>query len=179
MKKTIVTLTLSAAMLLGITTSAMAANVTTDGGTGETAVTLTAEAATFNVTVPTSIPLHINADGTVTCPNNIVITSASSAPVRVTNMAINNGDWTVVDYDTANMASEQVGSNKLALSFTAGGSTVKTTGTPNLGDPNWGSIAAKTGSQLITIDAKASAVSSAISAEQSAATVTFTVGWAD
>lgn len=184
MKKNIIALMLSAIMLLSVTT-AMAVDVNTDGGTGETTVTLTAEAATFSVTCPTSIPIHINADGTVTCPSGIAITSASSAPVRVTDVSIANGAWTIVGYDAANMAAEQVGSNKLALSMTVGTTAVKTadmTGgatRQDLGDPAWGTIASKTGSQAITIAAKASAVSSAISTAQTAATVTFTVGWAE
>ena len=40
-------------------------------GTGKTPVTLTAAASTFNVTVPTSIPLVVGADSKVTSPSDV------------------------------------------------------------------------------------------------------------
>lgn len=192
MKKRIIAGLMAAIMLMGMT-SAMAAdetvNITTDGGSGTTTVTLTAEAATFSVDVPTGIPIKVNSDGTVTVPSNLAITSASSAPVKVTKVEMTNGTWNLVGYDAANMAAEKVGSKKLAFSITAGAdgvdkATLKTADmaegvtSQELGTPNW-TIAAKTGSLPIELAAKASTVSEAITAAENAATVVFTIGWAE
>lgn len=181
MKKRIIAGLMAVIMLMGMTSAMAAGTITTDGGTGETTVTLTAEAATFNVTVPTSLAIKVNADGTVTPPTNVAIANASPAPVKVTTVAMNKGAWSLVAYDGFEPATEKVNAKKLAFSLTADNTAVKTgstDATQTLGTPGW-TIAAKNGSLPITVAAKASAVSEAISTAETAATVVFTIAWAD
>ena len=96
--KKLVSLLLAVCLIAALSVSAFAATeVNVSGGEGTTNVLLTTTAATFKVTVPTSLPVNIAADGTVTCAasGTAKIINGSSGPVRVTNVAINDaGSWT-------------------------------------------------------------------------------------
>lgn len=177
--KKIVALCLSAALMAAMLVPAYAA-VTTPGGTGETTVNLTAEAATFSVEVPTSIAVQVAADGTATCASNVKITNGSAAAVKVTNIQMRNGTWNLVPF-TTDFAKEKVDSKKLGFQMTVNGDEVATDKTGE--QPLTHSADAWTmdsyGASLdIQCAAKASAVSEAISADESAATIVFTIGWA-
>lgn len=155
-------------------------------GTGNTPVTLTAAASTFNVTVPTSIPLVVGADSKVTSPSDVKIINNSAGPVKVTAIAMNDGTWTMTDYnggDRSKIAAEKVGSNKLGLSLTAGGNTAasSTNGSqsPAIDSTKWRITGKNTGNNElpIAVGAIASAVSTKIENAVTAANVVFTVAW--
>lgn len=155
-------------------------------GTGSTPVTLTAAASTFNVTVPTSIPLVVGADSKVTSPSNVKIINNSAGPVKVAAIAMNDGVWTMTDYnggDRSKLAAEKVGSNKLGLSLTAGGNTVASSKngsqSPAIDSTKWRITGKNTGNNglPITVGAIASAVSTKIENAVTAANVVFTVAW--
>lgn len=155
-------------------------------GTGKTPVTLTAAASTFNVTVPTSIPLVVGADSKVTSPSDVKIINNSAGPVKVTAIAMNDGMWTMTDYnggDRSKLAAEKVGSNKLGLSLTAGGNTVASSKngsqSPDIDSTKWRITGKNTGNNdlPITVGAIASAVSTKIENAVTAANVVFTVAW--
>lgn len=155
-------------------------------GTGSTPVTLTAAASTFNVTVPTSIPLVVGADSKVTSPSDVKIINNSAGPVKVTAIAMNDGMWTMTDYnggDRSKLAAEKVGSNKLGLSLTAGGNTVASSmngsQSPAIDSTKWRITGKNTGNNElpITVGAIASAVSTKIENAVTAANVVFTVAW--
>ena len=155
-------------------------------GTGSTPVTLTAAASTFNVTVPTSIPLVVGADSKVTSPSDVKIINNSAGPVKVTAIAMNDGAWTVTDYnggDRSKIAAEKVGSNKLGLSLTAGGNTAASnkdgSQSPAIDSTKWRITGKNTGNNElpITVGAIASAVSTKIENAVTAANVVFTVAW--
>ena len=155
-------------------------------GTGSTPVTLTAAASTFNVTVPTSIPLVVGADSKVTSPSDVKIINNSAGPVKVTAIAMNDGVWTMTDYNGGNrskIAAEKVGSNKLGLSLTAGGNTVASSKSgsqsPAIDSTKWRITGKNTGNNdlPITVGAIASAVSTKIENAVTAANVVFTVAW--
>lgn len=155
-------------------------------GTGSTPVTLTAAASTFNVTVPTSIPLVVGADSKVTSPSDVKIINNSAGPVKVTAIAMNDGVWTMTDYnggDRSKLAAEKVGSNKLGLSLTAGGNTVASSKngsqSPAIDSTKWRITGKNTGNNglPITVGAIASAVSTKIENAVTAANVVFTVAW--
>ena len=155
-------------------------------GTGKTPVTLTAAASTFNVTVPTSIPLVVGADSKVTSPSNVKIINNSAGPVKVAAIAMNDGTWTMTDYnggDRSKLAAEKVGSNKLGLSLTAGGNTVASSKngsqSPAIDSTKWRITGKNTGNNglPITVGAIASAVSTKIENAVTAANVVFTVAW--
>lgn len=154
--------------------------VTSDGGTGITPVTLTADAATFSVTLPTSVAIHVNPDGTVTCPSNVTITNGSTAAVKVTNIEMKNGTWTLVPY-TTNMAVELVDVKKLGLQVTCGTDTIATTTTGNQTPthvPAQWTMAQKDATLSLDFAAVASAVSSPVTTAETAASIVFTVAWA-
>lgn len=155
-------------------------------GTGSTPVTLTAAASTFNVTVPTSIPLVVGADSKVTSPSGVKIINNSAGLVKVTAIAMNDGTWTMTDYnggDRSKLAAEKVGSNKLGLSLTAGGNTVASSKngsqSPAIDSTKWRIAGKNTGNNglPITVGAIASAVSTKIENAVTAANVVFTVAW--
>ena len=155
-------------------------------GTGSTPVTLTAAASTFNVTVPTSIPLVVGADSKVTSPSDVKIINNSAGPVKVAAIAMNDGVWTMTDYnggDRSKLAAEKVGSNKLGLSLTAGGNTVASSKngsqSPVIDSTKWRITGKNTGNNElpITVGAIASAVSTKIENAVTAANVVFTVAW--
>lgn len=98
-KSKIISMFLAISMILGCMSCAWAADITTSGGSATTPVELTQEAQGFSVTVPTSIPVHVDKGGNVTMPDNIAIVNNNPvAPVEIKNIAITgkNG-WTKTD----------------------------------------------------------------------------------
>ena len=183
-KNRILSSILSLCLMAGLALPASAADISASGGTATTPVQLTAEATTFDVTVPTGIAIQVNADGTVTCPaaSAVKITNNSAGAVKVTNIAMNNGTWSLVSYNggsRAALAAEKVDAKKLGFQLSVTGDTAATatdgsqTLTHDVGkwiiDPNE--------DLEITTAAIATAVSSAISEAETAANVVFTIGW--
>lgn len=185
-KRTASLLMSSALIASALGMSAFAANDVSAPGAGTTPVTVTAEASTFNVTVPTAIPLAVKADGTVTVPENVEIINNSSGPVKVTSVAMNNSAWSMTDYNggsRAKIAAEKVGSKKLGLSLTAKGEeeASKTDGNQTLTPSQWlmqGKDGGTANAKLpITVGAIATANDTAISVAETAANVIFTLAW--
>lgn len=175
------------ASALGMSAFAAEGPVTvTTPGAGTTPVTLTADASTFNVTVPTEIPLAVKADGTVTVPKNVEIVNNSSGPVKVTSVAMNHSAWSMTDYNGGSrtkIAAEKVGSKKLGLSLKAKTEELasKTDGDQTLIPTKWlmqGKDGGTDNAKLpITVGAIATANATAISVSETAANVIFTLAW--
>ena len=183
-KNRILSTILSLCLMCGMAVPTFAADINTSGGTGATPVQLTAAATTFDVTVPTGIAIQVNADGTVTCPaaSAVEITNNSAGAVKVTNIAMNNGAWTLASYNGGSrsvLAQEKVDAKKLGFQLSITGDTAAT---------------ATDGNQTLTHDASkwivnpgaeleigtaaiATAVSGAISEAETAANIVFTIGW--
>lgn len=188
-KKNILAMVMAGVLSISCLPAAFAANVNAPG-TGETPVTITAAATTFDVMVPTSITIHLNADGTVTCPDAsaVKIVNNSAGAVKVTDVTVKDSAWTIVSYnggDRSTLAASGVDSKKLGMQFTAGGTTIATStnGDHSIGTnpANWkmtGTVTAGTTNELpITCAAIASAVSAAIDSGVTAANVVFTLAW--
>lgn len=166
---------------------AQAAAISTAGWTGETPVTITAEATTFDVTVPTSIPLTVKANGTVGVPTDLKIVNNSAGKVKVTAVTAKDGTWTLADYNGGKrdkLASEKVNAKKLGLQLTAAGASVATTGTNAISavdSTKWVMDGKDSGKNElpITVGAIATAVSEAktFADADAAAKVIFTIGW--
>ncbi len=174
-------LALALAMLMAIVPAYAAGNtVTSAGSSGTTPVELTADAATFSVTVPTSIAIHVNADGTCTCPSNVELTNESTAAVKVTKIEMKNGTWTLVPY-TTNMAVELVDAKKLGFQVVVGTDTIATTATGNQtlthNAAQW-TMPQKDAKLSLGFSAVSSAVSSPVTTAETAASIIFTVAWA-
>jgi hypothetical protein len=99
--KKLTSIILSLILLLSLSATALAADVTTAGGTGQTPVTLTAAATRFSVTVPTSLPISVDEDGNVTTATTAKIVNNGYGSVKVTSMTVTAGTgWTIAAYDT-------------------------------------------------------------------------------
>lgn len=177
--------TMSLAMLFSLSAPAKAA---TAGSPQETPVEVAAEAATFNVTIPTQIALEQKADATVICPSKdaVKIVNHSPAPIKVTEISVKNGAWTLADYNggsRSKLAKEKVNAKKLGLQLTANGNAAATSTDGNqqlsIDSSKWTIAGTGTDSSElpIAVSAIATAVSSSISAAQTAASVIFTVAW--
>lgn len=188
LKRTASLLMSSALIASALSMSAFAAldGLVTAPGAGNTPVKLTAEASTFNVTVPTDITLAVGADGTVTAPSNVKIINNSSGPVKVTSVAMNNGTWKMTDYNGGSrekIAAEKVGSKKLGLSLKAKTEELasKTDGDQTLIPTKWlmqGKDGGTANCELpIAVKAIATASDQKISVAETAADVIFTLAW--
>lgn len=174
---------LAAALIFAMSVSAFAAGtqtVSSDGGSATTTVTLTADAAIFNVTVPTSIAVRINSDGSVTCPSDVKIVNNSTAAVKVSAIEMRKGTWSLVPF-TTDMSVERVDANKFGFSMTAGGNTAKTTSSADSqtlthSAASW--TTEKSATLPIQCSAVASAVSKATTSSSTAASIIFTLTWA-
>lgn len=76
-------------------------------------------ATVFSVTVPTTVAIHMDASGGITC-GNITITNNSSAAVLIkdTQVSALNG-WTLMDYATTTFTEANKGQHKVALQLSA------------------------------------------------------------
>jgi hypothetical protein len=175
------------------------ANLTEVDGSAETAVKIhSAAATTFKVTVPTSVTIAINADGTVTCPDNYQISNSSGADVQVSAITMTAADgWTLAKYaDNDNLSAEKFNSQILSFQLSVGtdpkddkATTVatKSKNSNNLSHTasSWAScwtIAGKS-DLAITMAAKSSPFDSnginSIGDNAQVAKITFTIGWAN
>lgn len=172
---------MACAMMLALAVPTFAAGTSIDapGGTGTTPVVLTAEATTFNVTVPTNLPITVAADGKVSVAENAKITNNSFGAVKVTSMTIEGQNtWATVDYDSTEMTEQKVDSKLVAMQInndkTTGSDTISFTpgNFPKLDGKNDGD----TDELKVTYNAKVPAQSERIESE-TVANVIFTVGW--
>ena len=116
---------------------ASAAEVTADGGSATSSVTLSSTAdgslngdsaaTAMSVTVPTVLPIAVGTDGAVTTATNVKITNNSYGAVKVSSVTINaQGGWKLADFNT-NMAKEKVDSNQIGFALAIGGGAQKAT----------------------------------------------------
>lgn len=172
-------LSLSLALLLlcsAIVMPAHAADITSAGGTQTVPVVLSVEAATFSVTVPTTLPVNISATGVVTTPvDGATIVNNSAAPVAVANVAVTAADtWQLIDFAT-DPATFKVNEHKLGLKLN--GVATGANGAWTFDASKWSAIAANGGTYNFTYEA----ILPPQTEESNGATmanVVFTIGWA-
>lgn len=148
-----------------------------DSTEAESRVVLTSAApAVFSVTVPSSLPVALKADGTAEVATNAKIINNSVAPVVVSTIAINglNG-WSVLDYAT-NFASVSRGSKSLSMSINGVGVLSGVIATDGGSFP---AISALSGENelIITYAGKVAQQTTAITTAVGVAEVVFTVCW--
>lgn len=163
-----------AAMLVAASASAFAATTATvSGGNASSEAVLTTEAPKFSVTVPTQLPIHVDAEGNKTYADNAVITNLSTGAVKVTDLNIKgkNG-YSVIDMDSDESVMK-VNSKQFGLEVN-GERTTK--GDISFSQDNWGQIKAKGGTQKIKYSAIVSPTSEAVEGDN-VADIIFTVGW--
>ena len=102
MKQKILPVILSLAMVVTLMpASAFAGEITTVGGAKEVPVSVSVEAPTFSVTIPTGLPIDVSSTGDVTVANNAKITNNSHAATKVSNLSITGASgWNTLDFDS-------------------------------------------------------------------------------
>ena len=167
---------------MGEVSSFQTVNTTT--GAADVPITVTRDAPTFSVTVPTSMPISVGADGKVTTAGNVAIENNSSRSVCVKSVVINAAaDWTLAKFDKAAMQNEAIDSKKLGFSMTIGtqhtAATTTTGQSETIGSYTASDITIDAGSQLaITYDGVIPTQVNGIAADTKAASIIFTVDWA-
>ena len=68
-------------LMASLAVPTFAADISTSGGSQEVPAVLDAEAATFSVTVPTSLPISVSATGEVTTADDVKIVNNSHGAV--------------------------------------------------------------------------------------------------
>lgn len=116
----------------------------------------------FSVTVPTTVAIHMDASGGITC-GDIVITNNSTDAVLIkdTQVSALNG-WTLVDYATTTFTDANKGQHKVALQLSAVDGTINSNG----------------GSKTIGVAAKIPRQGTQMT-NAAIGMVTFIVGWED
>lgn len=103
------------------------------GGSDTTRVELTAEAATFKVTVPTVLPYSVAANGEVSVATDAKISNLSNGPVMVTDVTANTLDsWEIVENGT-DFQSVKVNSPQFTMTLNGDNFPAGTTSTLTLG----------------------------------------------
>lgn len=148
-------------------------------GAASVPVTVAREAATFSVTVPSTLPIAVDADGNVTTATDATIINNSGAPVAVTKVELNSqSNWTLAAY-SRDILNLPVDTRQFGLQMNIGDKTIATSnsGTSDVLSDSLNARIAKGQNCAVTYDALFPAQTSAVSDIQ-IANVVFTVGWA-
>ena len=87
-------------------------------GTGVTPIELTTSAATFNVTVPTALPIAVDTLGVASYATSAKITNYSHGAVEVKKIEVEaKNDWSLVKYDLDSVSSMKVDASEIGLSI--------------------------------------------------------------
>jgi hypothetical protein len=115
--KKILSILLALTLVMSLGATALAADITTDGGSGSSPLNLSQEATTFSVTVPTSLPVSMDASGNVTtATTRIFITTATPRRCDERRVAKANG-WSLAAYAT-DFKAQKVGLKQFGLTLT-------------------------------------------------------------
>lgn len=115
-KKKMFTVLISGLVLLSVLVSALAAEPSEEINIP---VTANREVAVFSVTLPTSFPADIGADGTVTVATDAQIINESGAPICVSKISVRSNDnWKIMPYVAdAKSSAYGVGDKLFAMQF--------------------------------------------------------------
>lgn len=143
-----------------------------------TPVELNAEAAVFNVTVPTALPITVDANGNVTTASDVKIINNSYGMVIVDDVKIVGANsWQLTNW-TTEMKKLKVNTKEFA--FIINNDSTGEDGNFNISPSNWHSLEGKNDTDsdelVITYNAKLPAQSSAIT-NTTIANVTFVINW--
>lgn len=147
-------------------------------GSASVPVNVTREAATFSVTVPTTLPISVDANGNVTTATDATIINNSSAPVAVTKVELASlSDWTLAAY-SRDILNLPVDAKQFGLQMNIGDKTVATSnsGTSDVLSDSLNAQIVKGQNCAVTYNALFPARTAAVSDTQ-IANVVFTVGW--
>ena len=198
----ILSFALAGAALLSSGIPALAdTEISTSGGSAQTTLVLTAEASQMSVTVPTSLSITVSNDSVATVGQGYVVNN-SAGMVEVKSITLSDGTFELTQYGTREQFSVYpVGSRKLGLSIAFGGGkdntddpeltgtavsyvtgTDFTSGTPKNVPVGTLKIAPTTDANhnnklLINPTASVAPIGASAPTGETAATMTFVVGW--
>ena len=148
-------------------------------GSASVPVTVAREAATFSVTVPTTLPISVDANGNVTTATDAAINNNSGAPVAVTKVELASlSDWTLAAY-SRDILNLPVDTRQFGLQMNIGDKTIATSnrGTSDGLSDSLNARIAKGQNCAVTYNALFPAQTTAVSGTR-IANVVFTVAWA-
>ena len=148
-------------------------------GAASVPVTVAREAATFSVTVPTTLPISVDADGNVTTATDAAINNNGGAPVAVTKVELTSqNNWTLAAY-SRDILNLPVDTRQFGLQMNIGDKTIATSnsGTSDILSDSLNARIAKGQNCAVNYNALFPAQTAAVSDTQ-IANVVFTVGWA-
>jgi hypothetical protein len=171
--KKILSILLALTLVMGLSATALAADITTAGGSGSSPLNLSQEATTFSVTVPTSLPVSMDASGNITTATTAYIYNNSYGPVVVTNVRVATANgWSLAAY-TTDFKAQKVGLKQFGL--TLNGDAAATDGSVSMTAASWPSIPGWDALRL-SYTANVAAQSAALT-NVTIAGVVFTVAW--
>ena len=171
--KKILSIIMAACMIVTIGAISVGA-IDVSGGSDTTKVELTADAATFKVTVPTVLPYAVAADGTVSVATDAKISNLSNGPVVVTDVTAKTLDaWELVEVGT-DFQAVKVNSPKFTMTLNNDNFPAGTTSTLTLGSA-WTPINGNSDFAL-TYSGDFAEQSDVLEGEN-IANVIFTIGW--
>lgn len=120
----IATAVMAAVMVMGMGVTAFA-DITSSGGSGTAVMEISSVPAAFSVTVPTTLPVEMDAQGETTVADNVYIVNNSYGPVRVKSCTVTPGPgWSLVTFgDKSTIAGEKVNSCKAGIQIKLGEGT--------------------------------------------------------
>jgi hypothetical protein len=129
----------------------------------------------FSVTVPASLALIVDENGTVFAANSAAISNNSTGDVAITNITVSavNG-WTLAPYNR-NTAGEKVDSRCIGFSLNRAATTKSSSSETLTLVGDW--TIARGGTLPLTYDAVVSALSQAVN--EQVLTVVFVINWAE
>ena len=171
--KKILSIIMAACMIISIGAISAGA-IDVSGGSDTTKVELTADAATFKVTVPTVLPYAVAADGTVSVATDAKISNLSNGPVVVTDVTAKTlNEWELVEVGT-DFQAVKVNSPQFTMTLNGDNFPAGTTSTLTLGSA-WTPINGNSDFAL-TYSGDFAEQSDVLEGEN-IANVIFTIGW--
>lgn len=129
------------------------------------------DVATFDITIPTTLPITVSADGTVQTSTDFGITNNTNGVIYVENVQVDTlNSWSIVDFDT-DFSKKKVNLKEFGLEIN--GDEVATNGTLDLGS-KW-SLAGENETISMAYDANVAVQGDDIT--EKIANVTFTLAW--
>ena len=137
--KRMMALCMAVVMCLSMAAFASAAEISSDGGSATSSVTLSSTAygsldgdsaaTAMSVTIPTVLPIAVGTDGTVNTATDAKIVNNSYGAVKVSSVTIDAArNWTLTAFgDKSTLAHEKVDSNKFGFALSIGGGAQKAT----------------------------------------------------
>lgn len=118
MRKLTRSLALLLCIVMALVLTAFASDVNAPGGDGTVPVEISPEAITFNVRVPTVLPVSVDADSVVAVAGDACLVNESAGPVKVSSVAkTNENGWVLQDWDSFSPEKAKLNAKQYAIAI--------------------------------------------------------------